>query len=137
MREVERRGMMEVGIYRVSGSATDLNKLKKSFESSKWNFFYTYSYKLLNFTFLVADPYEAEQLLKEVDIHSVTGILKLYLREMPEALFTDALYTKFADAFNLSSALNTNRAVALSHCYESLPVQNKECIDYLLNHLIK
>lgn len=35
IREVERRGMSEVGIYRVSGSASDLAKLKKSFETSK------------------------------------------------------------------------------------------------------
>lgn len=35
VREVERRGMGEVGIYRVSGSASDLARLKKSFESSK------------------------------------------------------------------------------------------------------
>lgn len=34
IREVERRGMFEVGIYRVSGSASDLAKLKKSFETS-------------------------------------------------------------------------------------------------------
>lgn len=36
MREVERRGIHEVGIYRVSGSASDLNRLKKSFETSKY-----------------------------------------------------------------------------------------------------
>lgn len=41
-----------------------------------------------------ADAYEAEQLLKEVDIHSVTGNLKSYLRELPEALFTDQHYQK-------------------------------------------
>lgn len=35
VREVERRGMNEVGIYRVSGSASDLQKLKKSFETSE------------------------------------------------------------------------------------------------------
>ena len=35
VREVERRGLSEVGIYRVSGLASDINKLKKSFESSK------------------------------------------------------------------------------------------------------
>lgn len=40
------------------------------------------------------DAYEAEQLLKEVDIHSVTGNLKSYLRELPEALFTDQYYQK-------------------------------------------
>lgn len=35
IREVERRGMLEVGIYRVSGSASDLARLKKAFETSK------------------------------------------------------------------------------------------------------
>lgn len=36
IREVERRGMSEVGIYRVSGSASDLARLKKSFETSRF-----------------------------------------------------------------------------------------------------
>lgn len=35
VREVERRGIHEVGVYRVSGSASDLNRLKKSFETSE------------------------------------------------------------------------------------------------------
>lgn len=35
IREVERRGMLEVGIYRVSGSASDLARLKKAFETSE------------------------------------------------------------------------------------------------------
>lgn len=47
VREVEKRGMSEVGLYRVSGSASDVAKLRKSFESNS---------------------YEAEQLLKEVNI---------------------------------------------------------------------
>jgi hypothetical protein len=82
-----------VGIYRVSGSASDLQKLKKSFESSKSsNICLKFHKNLMNF--LSLDAYEAEQLLKEVDIHSVTGILKSYLRELPEALFTDSHYQK-------------------------------------------
>jgi len=44
-----------------------------------------------------SDSYQAEQLLKEVCVHSVTGIMKLYLRELPEALFTDALYEKVSN----------------------------------------
>lgn len=36
VREVERRGIHEVGVYRVSGSASDLNRLKKSFETSEY-----------------------------------------------------------------------------------------------------
>ncbi|OAD58303.1 Active breakpoint cluster region-related protein [Eufriesea mexicana] len=113
VREVEKRGVGEVGLYRVSGSASDLTKLRKSFESNS---------------------YEAEQLLKEVDVHSVTGVLKLYLREMPEALFTDALYPAFLEAFQSGEL---SKGAALRRVYESLPVVNKAVIDFLLAHLIR
>ncbi|CAB0036771.1 unnamed protein product [Trichogramma brassicae] len=113
VREVEKRGMAEVGLYRVSGSASDLAKLRKSFESNS---------------------YEAEQLLKEVDVHSVTGVLKLYLREMPEALFTDALYPAFLDAFQTGEL---SRGNALRRVYDGLPQINKAVIDFLLSHLVR
>lgn len=117
IREVERRGMAEVGIYRVSGSASDLAKLKKSFESN---------------------AYEAEQLLKEVDIHSVTGILKSYLRELPEALFTDMYYPKLFETFNQFSTINeTARIKALLEIFEELPQPNKATINHILDHLIR
>ena len=38
--------------------------------------------------------------VSDVDIHSVTGVLKLYLRELPEPLFTEASYTNFMDALS-------------------------------------
>lgn len=121
---MERRGIHEVGIYRVSGSASDLNRLKKSFETN---------------------AYEAEQLLKEVDIHSVTGVLKLYLRELPEALFTDALYPELLKAWGATQGAGTSvdsgpahtRRHALLKCYAQLPDLNKNCIDFLLNHFVK
>ena len=34
----------------------------------------------------------------EADIHAVAGLLKLYLRDLPEPLFTDDLYLKFVEA---------------------------------------
>ncbi|XP_017048271.1 active breakpoint cluster region-related protein isoform X2 [Drosophila ficusphila] len=117
IREVERRGMLEVGCYRVSGSASDLTKLKKAFES---------------------DAYEAEQLLREVDIHSVTGILKTFLRELPEALFTDQLYPRFFDTFSAFS--NNNEATRINELlkvFEELPQANKASITSILDHLIR
>ncbi|KAF7268387.1 rho GTPase activating protein at 1A [Rhynchophorus ferrugineus] len=116
IREVERRGMSEVGVYRVSGSASDILKLKKSFETNS---------------------YEAEQLLKEVDIHSVTGILKLYLRELPEALFTDQLYPELLEAFNQSNGNLIRRTELLKSCLEKLPKENRFTIQRILDHLIK
>ncbi|XP_037026256.1 active breakpoint cluster region-related protein isoform X2 [Bradysia coprophila] len=117
IREVERRGMYEIGVYRVSGSASDLAKLKKSFETNN---------------------YEAEQLLKEVDIHSVTGILKSYLRELPEALFTDLLYPKLFDIYNKYSNFNeTGRIDDLQRAFAELPEPNRESINFILDHLIR
>ncbi|XP_065336059.1 active breakpoint cluster region-related protein-like [Cloeon dipterum] len=116
VREVERRGMDEVGIYRVSGSASDLNKLKKSFETNS---------------------YEAEQLLKEVDIHSVTGILKLYLRELPEALFTDALYPKLFEIINSSEMDASSKRQNLITMFRQLSSQNQQIVLFLLAHMSK
>uniref|UniRef100_A0A182FIM2 Uncharacterized protein n=2 Tax=Anopheles albimanus TaxID=7167 RepID=A0A182FIM2_ANOAL len=117
VREVERRGMAEVGIYRVSGSASDVAKLKKSFETN---------------------AYEAEQLLKEVDVHSVTGILKSYLRELPEALFTDQYYQQLFDAFNQQTYSNeAARIHELQRIFAELPQPNRATINLLLDHLMR
>lgn len=140
--EVEKRGTFEVGIYRVSGSASDLARLKKAFETSE-------SHKCLmqrkpkqfyekKYNFLFADNYEAKQHLKDVDIHSVTGIFKSYLRELPETLFTDVLYRKFIETFNKYSNINENE---LSHellkIFTEIPPQNKITINFILDHLLK
>ncbi|KAI1281969.1 Breakpoint cluster region protein [Halotydeus destructor] len=113
VREVERRGVKELGIYRVSGLSSDVQRLKKAFETN---------------------PYEAEHLLKEIDIHSVTGLLKMYLRELPEALFTNALYKKFFDAFSVTAQDDKKRKlVAL---FSQLPQVNQNTITFLIEHLV-
>ncbi|ODN05287.1 Active breakpoint cluster region-related protein [Orchesella cincta] len=114
VREAERRGINEVGIYRVSGSASDVSRLKKAFETNS---------------------YEAEQLLKEVDIHSVTGTLKLYLRELPEALFTDDLYPRFFEAFNLQD--QELRKTTLLQLFSTLPPLNQHIVVFLLDHMVR
>lgn len=43
------------------------------------------------------DSRTSVSLLKSADTSVLTGLLKLYLRELPEALFTDALYPKLVD----------------------------------------
>lgn len=70
----------------------------------------------------------------KVDVHSVTGVLKLYLREMPEALFTDALYPNFLEAFHTGEM---TKIPALRRVYESLPPVNRAVIDFLLAHLMR
>ena len=64
----------------------------------------------------------------------MSGVLKLYLREMPEALFTDALYPAFLEAFQSGEL---SRGTALKRVYEGLPQVNKAVIDFILSHLMK
>lgn len=88
--------------------------------------------------FFFLDAYEAEQLLKDVDIHSVTGILKSYLRELPEALFTDALYPKFFETFSRYSNNNESERIReLLLIFDDLPAPNKASIHHILDHLIR
>ena len=113
VKEVERRGVKEVGIYRVSGLSSDIQRLKRAFESN---------------------PYEAEHLLKEIDINAITGLLKMYLRELPEALFTNSLYKKFFDAFSLTS--NEERRKRLTDLFTQLPPVNQNTINFLIDHFV-
>jgi len=45
-----------------------------------------------------SDSQSALVQIAEADIHAVAGLLKLYLRDLPEPLFTDDLYPSFVEA---------------------------------------
>lgn len=84
------------------------------------------------------DNYEAEQFLKDVDIHSVTGIFKSYLRELPETLFTDVLYRRFIETFNKFSNINENElSHELQKIFADVPPQSKTTINFILDHLLR
>ncbi|KAK2121216.1 hypothetical protein P7K49_002602 [Saguinus oedipus] len=74
--EIERRGMEEVGIYRVSGVATDIQALKAAFD---------------------VNNKDVSVMMSEMDVNAIAGTLKLYFRELPEPLFTDEFYPNFAE----------------------------------------
>ena len=114
--EVERRGMREVGIYRMSGTSTDIQRLRKAFETN---------------------PYVAELLMRDIDINSVTGFLKLYLREMPEGLFINKLHHKFVAAFNMPQTNSLDRTRKLLELFHKIPLANQHTIIYLVEHLVK
>uniref|UniRef100_A0A4W3IH52 BCR activator of RhoGEF and GTPase n=1 Tax=Callorhinchus milii TaxID=7868 RepID=A0A4W3IH52_CALMI len=88
--EIERRGMEEVGIYRVSGVATDIQALKAAFD---------------------ANNKDVSIMMSEMDVNAIAGTLKLYFRELPAPLFTDEFYPNFAEGIALESegcGLNPN-----------------------------
>ena len=62
--------------------------------------FSLFVWQLIEATFLVllSDSQSALVQVAEADIHAVAGLLKMYLRDLPEPLFTDDHYPQFVEA---------------------------------------
>ncbi|XP_069789846.1 breakpoint cluster region protein [Narcine bancroftii] len=110
--EIERRGMEEIGIYRVSGVATDIQTLKASFD---------------------ANNKDVSVMMSEMDVNAIAGTLKLYFRELPEPLFTDELYPNFAEGIVLSDPVA--KESCMLDLLHSLPEPNFTTFLFLLDHL--
>ncbi|XP_029296538.1 breakpoint cluster region protein-like [Cottoperca gobio] len=110
--EIERRGMDEVGIYRVSGVATDIQALKAAFDSNNR---------------------DVSVMMREMDVNAIAGTLKLYFRELPEPLFTDDLYPNFAGGIALSDCVA--KESCMLNLLLSLPEPNLVTFMFLLDHL--
>uniref|UniRef100_A0A671PYU2 Breakpoint cluster region protein-like n=1 Tax=Sinocyclocheilus anshuiensis TaxID=1608454 RepID=A0A671PYU2_9TELE len=110
--EIERRGMEEVGIYRVSGVATDIQALKAAFD---------------------ANNKDVSVMMSEMDVNAIAGTLKLYFRELPEPLFTDELYANFTEGIALSDSVA--KESCMLNLLLSLPEPNLLTFLFLLDHL--
>ncbi|XP_060768253.1 active breakpoint cluster region-related protein isoform X3 [Neoarius graeffei] len=112
MEEVEKRGIDEVGIYRISGVATDIQALKAAFDTNTKDI-------------LV--------MLSDMDINAIAGTLKLYFRELPEPLLTDRFYPAFMEGIALSDPAAKENC--MMHLLRSLPDPNLITFLTLLEHL--
>uniref|UniRef100_A0A8C5ALJ3 Breakpoint cluster region protein n=1 Tax=Gadus morhua TaxID=8049 RepID=A0A8C5ALJ3_GADMO len=112
LEEIERRGMEEVGIYRVSGVATDIQNLKAAFDTNHK---------------------DVSVMMSEMDVNAIAGTLKLYFRELPEPLFTDDLYPNFAGGITLSDSVA--KESCMLNLLLSLPEPNLVTFLFLLDHL--
>uniref|UniRef100_A0A8C2KY88 ABR activator of RhoGEF and GTPase n=1 Tax=Cyprinus carpio TaxID=7962 RepID=A0A8C2KY88_CYPCA len=110
--EVEKRGIDEVGIYRISGVATDIQALKAAFD---------------------ANTKDILMMLSDMDINAIAGTLKLYFRELPEPLLTDRLYPAFMEGTALSDPAAKENC--MMHLLRSLPDPNLITFLSLLEHL--
>uniref|UniRef100_A0A8C5QIN1 Active breakpoint cluster region-related protein n=1 Tax=Leptobrachium leishanense TaxID=445787 RepID=A0A8C5QIN1_9ANUR len=110
--EVEKRGIEEVGIYRISGVATDIQALKAAFD---------------------ANNKDILMMLSDMDINAIAGTLKLYFRELPEPLLTDRLYPAFIEGIALSDPAAKENC--MMHLLRSLPDPNLMTFLFLLQHL--
>lgn len=70
------------------------------------------------------------------DVHTVAGLLKLYLRELPEPLLGDALYDQWVDACARSSDTSKQEPiVGLKRVVDQLPKANYDNLRLLIRFL--
>uniref|UniRef100_A0A8C6V6L0 BCR activator of RhoGEF and GTPase n=1 Tax=Neogobius melanostomus TaxID=47308 RepID=A0A8C6V6L0_9GOBI len=110
--KISTKRMEEVGIYRVSGVATDIQALKMAFDTNNK---------------------DVSVMMSEMDVNAIAGTLKLYFRELPEPLFTDDLYPNFAGGITLTDSVA--KESCMLNLLLSLPEPNLVTFLFLLDHL--
>ncbi|KAI7851855.1 hypothetical protein BDC45DRAFT_571731 [Circinella umbellata] len=107
--EVEARGLNSVGIYRLSGPASCIQRYRAAFNRN--------------------EPISFE----DTDINAVTGLLKLYFRELKNPLMTFEYYDWFIDAAREHEY--DERMYRIKATIHVLPKTNFTVLEYLMRHL--
>ncbi|EDO42176.1 predicted protein, partial [Nematostella vectensis] len=119
--EVEKRGLDSEGLYRVSGFADDIEALKNSFDKGNTHTTVNYS------------DGESVNLSTYDDINTITGVCKLYFRQLPLPLITFETYSKFIAAAKTQD--KHLRIEELSKALGELPQAHYETMKFLMGHL--
>lgn len=109
IKEVERRGLDAVGIYRVPGAEREVREIREKFQSGKG---------LPN--------------LSKADIYAVCGALKDFLRSLNETLITKSLWHTFVEATQLDG---DDRLWSTWQAVSQLPQANRDTLALLVLHL--
>ncbi|KAN0038026.1 hypothetical protein ACTA71_000198 [Dictyostelium dimigraforme] len=104
---IEKKAMDTVGIFRLSGSVLTIEQWKAKYDKG-----------------------EKVDLFQEVDPHAVAGLLKLYLRELPDPLLTYEKYDNFIAAQSIDDF--PSRIKLIKHLVKSLPPVNYSVLSYLM-----
>ncbi|KAI7864758.1 hypothetical protein BDF14DRAFT_1884040 [Spinellus fusiger] len=114
IKEIEMRGLEEIGIYRVAGTGSVVTKLKMEFNTDSSNV-------------SLSDPAWA-------DINVVADALKQFLRELPEPLLTCALYDEFVNASACEN--HDERVYLIRETIRKLPSSNYIVLKRLIEHFV-
>ncbi|XP_019635094.1 PREDICTED: rac GTPase-activating protein 1-like isoform X3 [Branchiostoma belcheri] len=107
--EIESRGMLEEGLYRVPGSEPAIKDLREKFFQGK-----------------------TPNMAKE-DIHVVCGCLKSFLRGLREPLVTFNLHPNFMRATEISD--EQDFATSLYQAVSEMPQPNRDTLAFIILHL--
>ena len=109
---IETRGLVD-GIYRLSGISSNIQRLRVAFDEDR-----------------LPDLHEDRLVLQ--DIHSVSSLLKMYFRELPNPVCTFHLYDSFVEA---ARSADDVRLPKLRDVVSQLPPPNYRTLEYLTKHL--
>ncbi|CAM1297774.1 syd-1 (predicted) [Pycnogonum litorale] len=113
--EIDRRGLDIIGLYRLCGSATKKKTLRDSFERNP---------RLVDLS-----PDNVP------DINVITGVLKDYLRELPEPLFPKGLFQMLLEALTVCFPDDQEgNAKLMFSILDCLPKYNKSTLIMLMDH---
>uniref|UniRef100_A0A672MCX0 Myosin IXB n=1 Tax=Sinocyclocheilus grahami TaxID=75366 RepID=A0A672MCX0_SINGR len=112
LEHVEMNGLYTEGIYRKSGSANRMKELHQLLEAGPENV-----------------------CLEDYPIHAVTGLVKQWLRELPEPLMTFTHYNDFLRAIELPE--KQEQLQAIYNVLEQLPTANFNTLERLVFHLVR
>ncbi|KAI4885741.1 hypothetical protein NFI96_000240 [Prochilodus magdalenae] len=113
IREIEQRGLKSEGLYRVSGFTEHIEEVRLAFDRDGEK------------ADISATAYP--------DINTITGALKLYLRDLPIPVITYDVYSKFIQAAKINDP--DARLEAVHDGLLQLPPAHYETLRYLMTHL--
>lgn len=94
------------GLFKISGDTNKINELKVKFENDEEVDIRPYSY------------------------HDLTGLLKLYLRELPEPLLISTLYISWIESQKISKT--KQRIESIKNLLKSVPSYNKKLLEKII-----
>ncbi|KAI7894623.1 Rho GTPase activation protein [Mucor mucedo] len=108
--EIDKRGLTTEGIFRLSGATSEVILLEDKINMSS--------------------PDERKQInADEFDIHTLTSLVKKYLRELPEPVIPNEFHEKFQDIDLLRKRQGLDK---LSSVIVKLPYQNRQLLHAIL-----
>ncbi|KAI9311721.1 hypothetical protein BX666DRAFT_1867560 [Dichotomocladium elegans] len=110
-----KNAIREEGIYRLSGSATKIKSVKQRFNEEG-----------------DVDLLHAEE---QYDVHTISGLLKMWLRELPENVLTLEMMKDFLNVMDLVEP--RERVHELGRLISMLPLANYTLLRTLSAHLIR
>ncbi|PIL33764.1 transporter [Ganoderma sinense ZZ0214-1] len=111
--EVESRGLMEVGIYRIAGAHSEVNALRDALNRGEW------------------------PISEITDIHAVCDLIKSWFRVLPGGLFPPELYGRILGVTRREDVDFETKVSNVRDIVHALPAANFDILKRIIEHLEK